>query len=73
MPNLSGSSDGSCIRYVLSRSESGCEGGRRSLTPEELEARDEARRLLDDKETYRVLDRFGPRDMTEGTKRDASR
>jgi hypothetical protein len=58
---------------VLSRLRQWLRRPRRSLTPEELEARDEARRLLDDKETYRVLDRFGPRDTTEGTKRDAGR
>ena len=48
-------------------------GQRRPPTPEELEAREEGRRLLDDKETYRVLDRFGPRDVSEGTRRDTGR
>jgi len=46
---------------------------REPLTPEELAAREEARELLDDKETYRALDRFGPRDAVPGTKRDAGR
>jgi hypothetical protein len=41
-------------------------------TPEELEAREEGRRLLEDKDTYRTLDRFGP-DMTSGGRRDAGR
>jgi hypothetical protein len=58
---------------VLSRLRQWLRGRRESLTPEELEGRDEGRRLLDDKETYRVLDRFGPRDATEGTKRGAGR
>ena len=39
-------------------------------TPEELEAREEGRRLLEDKDTYRALDRGGP-PMTSGTRRDA--
>jgi hypothetical protein len=46
---------------------------RSSLTPEELAAREEGRQLLEDKETYRALDRFGPRDAVPGTKRDARR
>jgi hypothetical protein len=41
-------------------------------TPEELEAREEGRRLLEDKDTYRALDRAGP-PMTSGTRRDAGR
>ena len=41
-------------------------------TREELEAREEGRRLLEDKDTYRALDRFGP-DMTAGGRRDAGR
>jgi hypothetical protein len=41
-------------------------------TPEELEAREEGRRLLEDKDTYRVLGR-PVRDMTSGTRRDAGR
>ena len=41
-------------------------------TPEELEAREEGRRLLEDKDTYRALGRSGP-DMTSGTRRDAGR
>ena len=41
-------------------------------TREKLEAREEGRRLLEDKDTYRALDRFGP-DMTAGGRRDAGR
>ena len=41
-------------------------------TPEELDAREEGRRLLDDKDTYRALGRSGP-DATSGTWRDAGR
>jgi hypothetical protein len=41
-------------------------------TSEELEAREEARRLLEDKDTYRALGRSGP-DVTSGTRRDAGR
>ena len=41
-------------------------------TPEELEAREEGRRLLEDKDTYRALDRAGP-PMTSGMRRDAGR
>jgi hypothetical protein len=36
----------------------------RSLTPEDLEARQEAKHIEDDVETARVLGRFGPRDFT---------
>lgn len=41
-------------------------------TREELEAREEGRRLLEDKDTYRALGRAGP-DMTSGPRRDAGR
>jgi hypothetical protein len=41
-------------------------------TADELEAREEARQLLEDKDTYRTLGRAGP-DMTSGTRRDAGR
>jgi hypothetical protein len=41
-------------------------------TREELEAREEAQRLLEDKDTYRALGRTGP-DMTSGARRDAGR
>ena len=41
-------------------------------TREELEAREEGRRLLEDKDTYRALGRSGP-DMTSGARRDAGR
>jgi hypothetical protein len=41
-------------------------------TTEELEAREEARQLLEDKNTYRALGRAGP-DLTSGTRRDAGR
>jgi hypothetical protein len=41
-------------------------------TREELEAREEGRRLLEDKDTYRALGRAGP-DMTSGMRRDAGR
>jgi len=50
---------------------------RRHVTPpddldtrEELEAREEGRRLLEDKDTYRTLGRAGP-DVTSGGRRDA--
>jgi hypothetical protein len=38
-------------------------------TQEELDAREEGRHLLEDKDTYRALARFGP-DGTPGTPRD---
>jgi hypothetical protein len=41
-------------------------------TPEELEAREEGRRLAEDRDTYRTLARGGP-DITFGTRRDAGR
>ena len=37
---------------------------RRSLTPEDLEARQEAKRIEDEVETTRVLGRMGPRGFT---------
>lgn len=43
-------------------------------TPEELEAREEARRLLEDKDTYRTLGAgLGPDEMSSGYRRDAGR
>jgi hypothetical protein len=41
-------------------------------TREELEAREEGRRLLEDKDTYRALGHSGP-DMTSGARRDTGR
>lgn len=37
-------------------------------TPEELAARDEGRRMLDDLETLCALDRLGPRGLTSDTR-----
>jgi hypothetical protein len=41
-------------------------------TPDELAAREEGRRLQEDRDTYRVLSKSGP-DWTSGPRRDAGR
>jgi hypothetical protein len=58
---------------VLARLKSWVRGRRHIPTPEELEGRGEAERLLEEKDTLRALDRFGPRDMVPGSREDTGR
>jgi hypothetical protein len=58
---------------MLARVRAWIREARRPPTREELAARDEAKEILDRKETVRVLDRFGPEGITTDTGREPRR
>jgi hypothetical protein len=58
------------VTDVLKRLRARVREARRPPTREELEAREEGRKILEERDTVRVLDRVGPEGFTTDTGRD---